>query len=255
MVFNFNGSEITVTEYTVDEKGRLCFAFTGINPQKMGDNISATLYATYQGREITNCVPSYSVRKYCENQLKNDPDDDLKRMISDLLVYGAKTQIYQGYKTEDLVTDGFDLTPSTFETLDASYNKQRITGISDPNVRYSSATLQLSNNMILLLGITTNDPTPYTFEVTIRGRTTTYTSKDLIYRDGKYYLSFSNIKATEFNEVVTAVIKKDGVQISQTLEYSVYTYVYKNQNVSDTALRELLQAIYNYGESAKLYEK
>lgn len=255
MVFTFNGKDTTVTEYTVDEEGRYCYAFPGVNPQKIGDNISSTLYATVGGVEVNVSVPTYSVRQYCINQLNKNPDDNLKRMISDLLVYGEKTQIYQNYKTDALVTDGLDLSPSSFVEMDSTYNKQQLIGTEDPNIRYSSARLQLSNNMIVLLGITADDPAPYTFEVTINGRTTVYTSEDLSYRDGGYYLSFSGVKATEFDDVITAVIKKDGVQIGQTLRYSVYTYIQKYQNTEDETLRELIRAIYNYGESAKLYEK
>ena len=37
----------------------------------------------------------------------------------------------------------------------------------------------------------------------------------------------------------------------RTIEYSVYTYVQRNQNTTNVAMRELLEAIYNYGESVK----
>jgi len=255
MVFEFNGEETTVTEYTVDENGRYCYAFTDVYPQKIGDNICATLYATVGGTEVSVCIPTYSVRQYCINQLNKNPDDNLKRMISDLLVYGEKTQIYQNYKTDELVTAGLDLTPSTFEALDASYNKQELNGESDPNIRYSSVRLELKSDMTVLLGITASDPTPYTFEVTTNGKTRVFTSDDLYYDNGRYYLSFKGVWATQYDDVITAVIKKDGVQVSQTLKYSVYTYIQKNQGTSDEKLCELLKAIYNYGESAKLYEQ
>lgn len=255
MVFTFNGEDTVVTEYTVDANGRYCYAFPKVNPQKMGDNICATLYATVDGIEVSVCIAEYSVRQYCINQLNKNPDENLKRMISDLLVYGEKTQIYQNYKTDALVTDGLTLTPSRFVKLDDSYNKQLITGTSDPNVRYSSAKLELSNDMIVLFGITTDDPTPYKFEVTANGTTVVYTADELTYKDGRYYLSFSGVKATRFDDVIKAVIKKDGVQVSQTLQYSVYTYIQKNQDTGNNALAELLKAIYNYGESAKLYEQ
>jgi hypothetical protein len=52
---------------------------------------------------------------------------------------------------------------------------------------------------------------------------------------------------------VTATIQRDGQNISQMVTYSVNSYVYKNQNVNDEALRELVQAIYNYGNSAYAY--
>ena len=66
---------------------------------------------------------------------------------------------------------------------------------------------------------------------------------------------FKGVWATQYDDVITAVIKKDGVQVSQTLIFSVYTYIQKNQGTSDEKLCELLKAIYNYGESAKLYEQ
>jgi hypothetical protein len=52
-------------------------------------------------------------------------------------------------------------------------------------------------------------------------------------------------------EKITATIWDGDTQVGRTIEYSVYTYVQKNQNNSNTAMAELLQAIYNYGESAK----
>ncbi|MBE6557720.1 MAG: hypothetical protein E7661_01735 [Ruminococcaceae bacterium] len=257
MVFSFNGNETVVTTYTVDEQGRYCYAFSNVNPQKMGDRIDATLYAMVNGEEVSVSILDYSIRQYCINLLEQKPDDEnLKRMVSDLLVYGSKTQVYQNYKVDALVTDGIELTPSNFNRLDETYNKQELIGAVDPDIRYASATLELSSEMTLLLGITaTKDISLYTFEVAINGRTTIYTFEDLTYKNGKYYLSFCGIKATEFNDVVSAVIKKDGEQIGQTVNYSVYTYIQKHQNTENEELRELLKAIYNYGESALIYKQ
>ncbi|MBQ7415793.1 MAG: starch-binding protein, partial [Oscillospiraceae bacterium] len=43
MVFELNGEKLVVTDYTVESDGKLCFAFPGLNPQKMGDAINAYL--------------------------------------------------------------------------------------------------------------------------------------------------------------------------------------------------------------------
>jgi hypothetical protein len=255
MVFTFGGKEYTVTEYTVESNGRLRFVFPGVTPQCMGDNISATLYATYGGKEYTNTVASYSVRKYCENQFGKNPDAKLKTLLSDLLVYGEKCQLYKNYKTDSLVTTGLTLYPSTFKTMDESYNKQTLTGTVDPNVRWSGASLLLANNMCIRVTVTTSNPEDYTYEITINGRTTTYTAADLVANGtNKYYLEFSGIMATEFNHPMTAVIKKDGTPISQTLTYSVNTYIYKKQAEVST-LGDMLRAAYNYGVSANNYSK
>jgi len=254
MKFEFCEREEVVETYTVDANGRLCFAFSGVNPQRMGENICATLYATVDGTEVSICIPNYSVRQYCVNQLNKNPDAKLLRMISDLLVYGAKTQVYQNYKTDELVTAGLNLAPSAFVELSDSYNVQKVEGISNSNVRYSGAGLTLSNDMTLRFKITSTNPSAYTYEVSINGRTSVYTYEDLADNgDGTYYLYCRAIKATEFDAPVTAVIKQGGVQTSQVLTYSVCTYIQKNQKSSNTQLSELLKAIYNYGESAKLF--
>ena len=58
--------------------------------------------------------------------------------------------------------------------------------------------------------------------------------------------------ATEFDELVTAQIKQDGVLVGRTIEYSVNTYIQKYQNDAGT-LGALLRAVHNYGNSATAY--
>ena len=65
MVFQFNGETTVVTESEyVAATGRTCFRFPGLNPQKMGDNIHATLYATVDGYEVSIVNASYSMVQY-----------------------------------------------------------------------------------------------------------------------------------------------------------------------------------------------
>ena len=251
MTFGFGGKITLVTDYTLADNGRYRFSFEGINAQRMGDNICATLYATVNGVEISDCVAEYSVRTYCANSLAKNPEQKVVTMISDLLVYGAKAQIYTGYNTDALVTDGLELTPSTFTALDESYDKLSVTGTADADVRYSAATLVLSNKVNLRLTVLTADPSAYTYTVNANGVDTVYTGEDLVkVSDGVYYLYFDQLKATGFDSVVTATIQRDGQTISQTVTYSVNTYIYRNQNTGNTAMRELLEAIFNYGRSA-----
>ena len=255
MTFVLNGEITTVTDYTVDDNGRYVFRFSGINPQKMGDDIRATVYATVGNKQVTDCVEAYSVRAYCVSQLKKSADNaKLVRLISDLLVYGAKAQIYQGYKTDKLVTDGLDLNPSTFTALDDSYNQLMTTGQTHEAVRYSGVTLVLGNKVVMRLTIQTNDPGAFTYTINTCGVDTVYTAEDLVKAgEGTYYLYFDGLKATGFDETVTATIQQDGETISKTVTYSVNSYVVKYQNTGDEALRELVQAIYNYGHSASDY--
>jgi hypothetical protein len=221
----------------------------------MGDNVSATVYATVAGNEVSDTVAEYSVRSYCVNQLNKMADDDkLVRLISDLLVYGEKNQIYQGYKTDKLVTEGLELSPSTFTKLDESFDKFEVTGTADDAARFTGVGLVLSNKVVMSLVIKTEDPAAFTYRVNVAGVDTDYTAADLeAAGDGKYVLYFDELKATAFNETVTVTMLRDGQTVGQTVTYSVNSYIYRNQNTDDVALRDLLEAIYNYGCSAKEY--
>lgn len=256
MVFEFNGVITKVTDYTVDETGRYCFYFTGVNPQLMGDNICATMYATVNGKEVTDCVPEYSVRTYCVNMLSKGISAELETLISDMLVYGAQAQLRKGYKVNQLVTDGLLLTPSEFQTLDSSSNKQIITGNKNSLHDVVSAALVLGNSVAVRFGFVLDDPDLYTYEVTIRGNTLRYTAEDLTYDEsnGRYYLDFTNLFATDFDEAITVAVMENGVQVSRTVVYSVNTYIWKNQNSDNESLRAILRAAYNYGKSAKAYK-
>ena len=57
--------------------------------------------------------------------------------------------------------------------------------------------------------------------------------------------------ANELGEKITLTCWEGDTQVSRSLEYSVYTYVYKNQDHTTTTIRDLVRAIFNYGESAK----
>lgn len=255
MVFELNGKTTEVRDYTIDGNGRLVFVFPNVYPQMIGDNISATLYAysTADSEMASVSIPSFSARQYCTSMLRTTSDETLKVLISDLLVYGEKTQIYRNYKTDTLVSAGIDITPSKFETLDSSYNKFALKGTADPKIRYSSVALALGNDITLKIGITCDDPSAYTFKVTIGNSKFTYTADNLYY-DGKYYLDFSGIMAAQFDEPITATIWRGDEQVSQTLICSVNTYIAANQETDNEALRELIQAIFNYGRSAHAYK-
>ena len=255
MTFEMNGETTVVTDYTIGQNGRYTFCFTGINAQKMGDNVSATVYATVDGKQVSACVAEYSVRAYCVNQLNKYADDaKLVKLISDLLVYGEKTQIYQEYKTDKLVTEGLELSPSTFTQLDQSFDKFAVTGTADASSAFSGVTLVLSNKVEMRLVIKTADPAAFTYRVNVAGMDYEYTAADLMDAgDGKYYLYFDELKATTFDQSVTANILRDGQIVGQTVTYSVNSYIYRNQNTEDAVLGQLLEAIYNYGHSAKEY--
>ena len=254
MSFAFNGHVFNVFESRQDEQGRTYFTFKGINPQTMGDSIKATLHATVKGEQYTDTVANYSMVKYCSNILEKTNDADLITLISDLLVYGAKTQLVQNYKTDKLVTEGLSLTPSTFPGLDESFNKLSQQGQSSKDVAFTAVSLKLSSKMTLCLTVKTDDPSAYTYHIRVAGEEKVYTGEDLVDAgNGKYYLYFDELKATCFDETITATICSGHETVGRILTYSVNTYVQKAYGTAEGAMRQLLEAIYNYGNSARTF--
>ena len=262
MVFDFNGESFFTSDFEVNAtNGRYEFKFPGINPQKRGDNICATLYAFVDGVQVSVQIANYSMVKNCDNQLKKSTTDAKTRtMLSDVLLYGEKAQIVTGYKTDVLVTSllsaASTLTPSTYpDALDPSVDMQKRTGTKDARVQFTGVTLSLGSKMAVRVAVTCTDTSLFTYKVTISGREYTYTGADLVPvtdgSDGKYYLFFNQMKATEFGNKITFTCWEGDTQISYTIEYSVYTFIYRNFTKVDANTQELLKAIYNYGESTK----
>ena len=252
MVFTLNDRTYTVDTYTLNSKGQYCFELAAVTPQCMGDNISATLYATVDGCTASVTKAEYSVRTYCTNLLAKTDDELLITLLSDLLTYGAAAQTYTGYKTDALVTDGLDLSPSTFAEL--SGLKEEFVGTADPDTFWKSASLTLRNNVDMNLCFVTDSIEGLSVVLEINGRTETVT--DFTPVDGEenlYQITFHGILATEFDLPVSASFYRNGAQVGNTLNYSVNTYICSKQNDSNAALATMVQALYNYGATANTY--
>ena len=262
MVVEFNGTTTTLTDYTIDaSNGRYVFAFPGINPQTMGDTFVATLCATYEGVEVSVGL-NYSMVKYINSQLKKLTEaSTLRTALSDLVMYGDANQVYESYKTDALLSTLLEdaakanLDPSTFPGLDESYNKQATAGVKDANIDLKGVTMALGSKVMVRMTVFCADPNAYTVKATINGEDFLYPVSELSLAAGytdRYVVEFDQIRATQFGEVITfSFLDAAGNQVGRTLEYTVYSYVQKNQNVDNESLVNLLQAIYNYGESVK----
>lgn len=252
MTFTLCDMVYTVRDYTVNSNGQYCFEFCGLRPQFMNENICAVLHATVNSVEETDTLAQYSVREYCENTLaRYSQNENLVTLLSDLLTYGAAAQTYVGYKTDALVTSGLDLTPSTFtsaEGIAISFAGER-----DDAADWTSAALALSNDLAMRFAFTAESVDGLSVEVSINGRTETFTEFETA-GEGKYVVVFRGIKATEFDDAVTASFKLNGTPIGRSVTYSVNTYICGTQNNTETQnLAQLVRALYNYGAAAEAY--
>ncbi|MBQ3356186.1 MAG: hypothetical protein IJG45_03640 [Oscillospiraceae bacterium] len=254
MVFTVGEQNYTVTSSREDSQGRLIFTFTNLTPDMMGDNISATLYATSDGDLVSYAKPTYSIKQYCTNVMAAYPDNaKLQTLLSDMLVYGAATQRFTGHNAGSLVTEGLDLNASEFSALTST--DRALTGTEDTNIRWTGAGLECGSRMNMYFTLSTTAGAATSVRLTINGRTKVYNYADMVTSDPNVCkVTFRGISASEYGDVVTAVLLNNGTQVGQTLTYSVNSYVYSMQNDETVAnLSRLVQAIYNYGASAKNY--
>ena len=268
MVFYFGDS---ATEYLVEDFKQIEgtneyeFKFTGIKFYLMNENVNAYLYATVNGKTAVYNVAEYSVKQYCVNKLKDEnSSDELVTLISDLLVAGAKTQIYEGKNTDNLITDvvvaaiGKELSPSADVEVPSDENKKAVTNNSGDYL-WKSATLKIGNATYISLEFTATSIENLKIKVNIDGVNYDYyfSAEDFNKVDeNKYSIDINQIKASKYASTVTATFWENGVQVCGTATYSVNSYVYSiqnNVNADENALA-LANALYNYGKSVVAFE-
>ena len=245
MKFTMNGKNTFVHGVATGNANEYKFAFEGIAPQHMGDNISAQLYIA--GKNTGAAKATYSVKENV-TKVKNDSN---KALVEALLHYGAAAQQYTNYKTDALVNAG--LTAPTYTTIT---NTDKVVGAANVNgIKMSAAGVNHSNvnRLYVKASLTTNDPAVLgalvaNLKVTIDGKEVAYAETDV---PGVYIVYTDGIKVTDFDKVFTIEIT-DGTN-TQTLTYSVNAYCAAKQNAANVETAALAKALYAYGVAAENY--
>lgn len=256
VVFTFNGVDTTVTDYITSDDGRLQFIFSGINPQCMGDNISATLHASYKGEDFTTTQETYSVRQYCINRLKkDDTSDELRKLVTSLLNYGSYSQAYMGYNTTAYVGNGSDIQNPIYTTFtELSGYSASFDGEAATDTFWISNGLTLSNGVAINYRFYASNISDLSITLSMNGRTKTYTDSDFASVDTNVYeISFNEIQPDEFDSTIIAVFERDDEQVGNTLFYSVNAYIQSKQNDSNKKLKNIVRALSNYGICVESY--
>ncbi len=254
-VISCGTNSITVNNPVYKEaEGLYVFSFAGIGPQNMKDAISCTLYGTANGQEYTKTV-EYSVYRYCTNQLAKSNDPAFKAVVTDLLNYGAAAQIYSGHNVNDLANAGVDQTYATATLATSPVKDLNLTyaTIDNPTVAWKSASLYLESKVNARLEIQTDDLTGLTVKFVING--VEYVSDKFEARPNtadRYYVYFDSILPTQMRTPFTATVYRNGVAVSNTIQYSIQTYVV-GKTAAGVALNDMLVAMLKYADSCKAY--
>ena len=262
VVFNLDGvRQVEVTEYTVDTdaKGRYVFSFSDISPQLMGRDLIATLYATYDGVEYESAPLHYGVKTYCYNMINKDTTKaQTKKMLVDLLNYGAQAQIKQKVDVDNLMNaDLTDEQKALGTQEDRAYVNSQKTDyavVDSPKAAWKSAALVLAEAVEVRLGFEPNNAeelSNLSVKIESVGKTWTFTSDDFVQhpeKPARYYIDFDGLYANQMSEVLYATIYEGETPVSNTLQYSIETFVARNYGGNDGPL---IKAMLKYGDSAR----
>lgn len=237
------------------------FDYTGISPQALGDDVSITFYGVKDGVTYNGNAYKYSATDYIKSTL-NKPTSSakLKTLLVDLVYYGEACQVYQNYKTDNLLTDILtDEQKALRSTADLS-----LTNIKNASyetcenrlVKFGTA-LRLNNSVEIAIPLNMTNVTldDLSFKVKIGSRTLTYTyaeNPDNFEKgkDGYWYFYFDGVYANQMSDEVFITAYKGDEQVSYMLKYSVESYA---AIVTDAKLKAVTDAMMRYGNSAKAY--
>ena len=231
------------------------FDFTGVNPQRMTDTLKATVYAEdASGNVVEYQVADYSVAQYCSNKLaKLGQDDSLRKLIGNLVAYGAAAQVYQNYRTDNLVStvvSGAVSTDYTDRLSSVTQYTGKVTGAAGVTIK--GKTLVLSNTFAVRVYFTVNegvDIANVSFNVTANGKTDTVNSFEKDEKLGYYYFDYANLNATQLDSEVKFESFVNETGVGDMVTYSVNTYLAKkmpNYDKSSNAYK-LMAELFNYG--------
>ena len=244
VLFTTTNNEVEVAG--VLEDGKYVFTFCGITPQCMGDSVKAELILN---GEVIDTVEEFSVKSYVVKAFEIHADNAiLLQFLSDMLYYGAEAQIYVNYKTDALVTDGIELYEASNNAPAEDYDHKSIVtedGYDKTLAKFTAAGVNFDYNNRIFVKLTGSDLE--NAELYVNGALIEIEEIG----EGKYIAYSYAISALEFEDEFKFELYYDG-KLAQTLTYTVADYVVAMQG--DVKIGSLVNALYNYGMSAKEYD-
>ena len=241
------------------------FDFENIAPNRLNDTVEGVLYAKYNGEWYQSAIVTYSAAPYCYRQLNNATVSsnaayaEFRTLLVDLLNYGAATQLHTGYRTDALANAKLTETQASWGTSttrklindqDAFYET-----VENTLAAWKGAGLNLKDAVVIRLKLEATDIEGLSVKIVGKYNTWEIDSDKfdpVIGENNRYYIYFDSLDASQMSEKIYATIYKDGVAVSNTLQYTIETYAAKNA-VASTTLGDLLISMMKYGDAANKY--
>ena len=233
------------------DNGLYKMAYTGILPQNMVDDFDITVSATVNGNVATYTLSDYSVRDYLTALLAETEDANLRKLVVEMMNYGAAAQTYSAYKADDLANKDLSDSDKALAAGDVSAESitsvKAISGTAADGYKWVSTNLRLANRIALKIGVTA----PAGTKVSVKVGSAEAQLVEIT--DG--YAIFDNIGADQLDDVITLSFVNGDATVGETMTYSINDYIKEELvNANATAItKALVKALYNFGVIANAY--
>ena len=248
----------------VDKGDYYYFTIDGLTAVNMNDSIASILYGEKNGELCYSPMDDYSIAEYAYNQLENpNADWKLRTLCADMLRYGAKAQIFKGYRLDNLadsaMTDMHLSWLSDSTAVEFGNNNVVRNDCENATVKWVGKSLDLKSKVNVKFIFSLDSYTGELSELSLRVRylnskdeeTTIVLEEAEVYNEkyGFYAFTLDSLLAAELRTVLYAQIFAGDEPVSCTVEYSADTY---GNNKKDDLL-ELCIALFAYSDSARAF--
>ena len=251
------------------------FEYLGVAAKEAVCDIYAYLTGEKDGFTYRFNQDTYSVKKYCYNQISKTTNTKFKTLLVDLLNYCSAAQVHFNYQSDNLVNKDLTDTQKAYgTTTDPAIGTQSATKtLTDAAAKITAKSLIFGNNVEMkfymnLESIADKSKTAlkisyqhYNFK-TKRNETITDT---ILFSDfgstystqygTEYTATCTKFVAADFRTPITVVVLNNGKEISDTITYSVETYCYNilQKSTSQDSMKNLAISTIKYSDSAYAY--
>ena len=264
----------TATTDTTVKNGVTYYVFTcEVAAKEMTSDIKAQMIGNNGEKKGT--VYTYTVKEYADYILLHmSADESLTsratiQLVKGMLNYGGAAQKYFGYKTDQLASDGLDLTGAVFNdtsiinNITNEANKASVT-CANAKVTFKSAYLSLNSTTDLCVSVQFADDVTVKEDMFAIWCDTDQISKDQyevtkVNEENCYKITLHGVKASQLNEKYAFYVELSDTE-QAVLKYGATSYAYTVMssacdNINNIeSLRAVVKALYAYGVCAEEYE-
>ena len=235
--------------------GYYWFICNKIAPHEMDVDITAKLYV---GEEVV-ADATKKVTDYCADVLGDaNAAQDLKKLVVDMLHYGAASQAYVGDSSAKvnagLTAEQLALGSDTTVDPVVTYVGKQSVATGAETVTWNEVSLTLGDSVMMTFTFTAE---------TVEGLSVALScgENDWVVDEFKslgnnlYSFNFVGLNPAMMREEVEAVIKSGDTAVSTTVTYSIASYASKVMGDANASaeLKALVKAMIRYGDSAAAY--